>query len=352
MKEFEGNSVFVKYVAPDDSEATRVADVMAHINLNPIPDVHLDNAAEDAESLSFTAPGNRSAPRGVDEDASANVKQPEEQDDWFSSGYDDNFEDDYDEDEYDIRFNKLYRDTGIEGTLSASHTATLTKSQKLTKKLDNKIYLDKVSSKTKLSKVAQNNLERSEKMTHTKIAKHTGRDDRATNESVLDPRTRLILFKFLNTGRLNEINGCISTGKEANVYHAVGKEFLEVENEAGLQGPQESPAATPSSKMPAADNKTFDYALKVYKTSILVFKDRDKYVQGNFRFNNYCKKNPRKMVKVWAEKEMRNLKRLQAAGIPCPRPLQLRSHVLLMDFIGHDGWPAPRLHDAKLNENR
>jgi len=45
------------------------------------------------------------------------------------------------------------------------------------------------------------------------------------------------------------------------------------------------------------------------------------------------------MVKVWAEKEMRNLKRLWNAGIPCPEPLMLRMHVLLMSFIGDkNGW--------------
>ena len=51
-------------------------------------------------------------------------------------------------------------------------------------------------------------------------------------------------------------------------------------------------------------------AVKVYKTSILVFKDRERYVSGEHRFRQgYCKSNPRKMVKLWAEKEMRNLKR-------------------------------------------
>jgi serine/threonine-protein kinase RIO1 len=48
----------------------------------------------------------------------------------------------------------------------------------------------------------------------------------------------------------------------------------------------------------------------------------------------YSKSNPRKMVKMWAEKEMRNLKRLKAAGIPCPTAIHLRNHVLLMTFIG------------------
>ena len=44
--------------------------------------------------------------------------------------------------------------------------------------------------------------------------RHTGRDDRATTEQVLDPRTRLMLFKLMSTGVLTEINGCVSTGKE------------------------------------------------------------------------------------------------------------------------------------------
>jgi RIO kinase 1 len=81
-------------------------------------------------------------------------------------------------------------------------------------------------------------------------------------------------------------------------------------------------------------------AIKIYKTSILVFKDRDRYVSGEYRFRHgYCKSNPRKMVKVWAEKEMRNLKRLHASGIPCPEPLMLRMHVLLMTFLGDaNGW--------------
>jgi hypothetical protein len=40
-----------------------------------------------------------------------------------------------------------------------------------------------------------------------------------------------------------------------------------------------------------------------------------RYVTGDFRFRNgYCRSNPRKMVKVWAEKEMRNLMRLNQAG--------------------------------------
>jgi RIO kinase 1 len=59
--------------------------------------------------------------------------------------------------------------------------------------------------------------------------------------------------------------------------------------------------------------------------------------------HGYCRQNPRKMVRTWAEKEMRNLVRMQSAGLPVPAPILLRGHVLLMGFIGKDGWPAPKL---------
>jgi RIO kinase 1 len=69
--------------------------------------------------------------------------------------------------------------------------------------------------------------------------------DRATVEQALDPRTRLVLFKLLNKGLFTAIHGCVSTGKEANVYCA------------------------------SAEGSA-DLAVKVFKTSILVFKDRDR----------------------------------------------------------------------------
>ena len=44
------------------------------------------------------------------------------------------------------------------------------------------------------------------------------KSDRATNEQVLDPRTRLILFKMIGRGLIHEVNGCVSTGKEVRLF--------------------------------------------------------------------------------------------------------------------------------------
>ncbi|EFH44766.1 hypothetical protein ARALYDRAFT_493708 [Arabidopsis lyrata subsp. lyrata] len=150
-------------------------------------------------------------------------------------------------------------------------------------------------------------------------SRNTDKADRATVEQALDPRTRMVLFRMLNRGVFNDVNGCISTGKEANVYHATKSDGSEL-------------------------------AIKVYKTSVLEITVLDMATVVTI---------PRKMVKTWAEKEQRNLKRywlytcfigrLHAAGIRCPAVILLRLHVLVMEFIGRDGWAAPRLKDAALS---
>ncbi|KAJ8109775.1 hypothetical protein ONZ43_g6043 [Nemania bipapillata] len=149
------------------------------------------------------------------------------------------------------------------------------------------------------------------------------KSDRATSEQVLDQRTRMILYQMINRGVVSEVHGAISTGKEANVYGAVA----------------------------FADDFSKVYrAVKVYKTAILSFKDRERYITGEHRFKAGADKgNNRKMVKLWAEKEFRNLRRIHSAGIACPEPLQLKLHVLVMGFLGdRRGWAYPRLRDANI----
>ncbi|KAI0593497.1 RIO1 family-domain-containing protein [Biscogniauxia sp. FL1348] len=148
--------------------------------------------------------------------------------------------------------------------------------------------------------------------------------DRATSDQVLDQRTRMILYQIINRGLVSEVHGAISTGKEANVYGAVA--------------------------YPDINGPPVQRAIKVYKTAILSFKDRERYITGEHRFKSGADKgNSRKMVKLWAEKEFRNLRRIHAAGIPCPEPIHLKLHVLVMGFLGdRKGWAYPRLRDANL----
>lgn len=51
-------------------------------------------------------------------------------------------------------------------------------------------------------------------------------------------------------------------------------------------------------------------ALKIFKTTLNEFKNRDRYIKGDYRFKGrFGTGNSRKLVKLWAEKEMHNLKR-------------------------------------------
>ena len=52
------------------------------------------------------------------------------------------------------------------------------------------------------------------------------------------------------------------------------------------------------------------------------------------------------------ERKIKREPRLAAAGIRCPKPVLLRMHVLVMTFMGKDGWAAPRLRDAGLSEEK
>lgn len=52
-------------------------------------------------------------------------------------------------------------------------------------------------------------------------------------------------------------------------------------------------------------------AVKVFKTTLNEFKTRDRYIKDDHRFKDRLgKQNPRKTIKLWAEKEMCNLSRL------------------------------------------
>ncbi|KAI9024737.1 RIO1 family-domain-containing protein [Hyaloraphidium curvatum] len=278
-------------------------------------EVFSDSDDSDEDSLGGDE-GAFASPAPVDRPASA---QPREDAEETLAVY----EDDWDEATGDFtkRFNGLR--TGRRNVNPAPAAPKATKQMReqniaeLNRVYGSRIRMDDMDAPDMYSSAAAASIKASARKAEGPAIRKVDKANRATTEQVLDPRTRAILLKLVKNGVVEEINGCVSTGKEANVYHAT-------------------------------DAQGRHYAIKVYKTSILVFKDRDRYVKDEFRFRNgYAKHNPRKMVKVWAEKEMRNLKRIHQAGIPSPETFALKSHVLVMSFVGDDrGWPAPRLKDA------
>uniref|UniRef100_A0A3Q2UBU2 Serine/threonine-protein kinase RIO3 n=1 Tax=Fundulus heteroclitus TaxID=8078 RepID=A0A3Q2UBU2_FUNHE len=148
--------------------------------------------------------------------------------------------------------------------------------------------------------------------------------EHSTAEQAVDPRTRLLMYKMVNAGVLENISGCISTGKESVVFHADGGRM------------EEQPVPE-------------EVVLKVFKTTLNEFKNRDRYIKDDYRFKDrFSKLNPRKVIRLWAEKEMHNLSRMKKAGIPCPDVVLLKKHILVMSFIGKQSVPAPKLKDVSL----
>lgn len=144
----------------------------------------------------------------------------------------------------------------------------------------------------------------------------------ATTDGVMDERTTLILQKMINRGELDEVHGCVQSGKEAHVYFAMGTD------EVTMQPVQ--------------------LAVKIFRTTLNEFGNRHEYVTGDRRFDlHFQKKDLRRQIKAWTDKEYRNLCRAAKSKIRAPMPVVCKEHVLVMQFVGADGWPEPTLKDVQ-----
>lgn len=139
----------------------------------------------------------------------------------------------------------------------------------------------------------------------------------------MDQRTELLLLKMFNAGDLAAIGGVIKTGKEASVHACQGTDGRGV-------------------------------AVKIFRTAgVNEFRNRGQYVSVDARYKKrkFKMSNPRQALEVWAEKEFRNLSRLQAGGVPSPRPELFRQHVLCMEMVGASTneplRPAPQLREVE-----
>merc|ERR1711991_1082081 len=142
----------------------------------------------------------------------------------------------------------------------------------------------------------------------------------STLEKVLDLKTKKLIKNLIKNGTIDKVTNCISSGKEAVVYQTT------------------------------APNGDF-LALKIFKRSAMDFRKREKYFEGDFRFrNSHLRVNVRKMVKLWAEKEFRNLKIIEKSDILCPSPMFIKNHMILMSFIGVGDKASPRLKDVPLSQ--
>jgi len=153
------------------------------------------------------------------------------------------------------------------------------------------------------------------KIDYKRIKKIDQSKKRAVIESVFDERTVFNLNKILVNGPLKRIEGIISAGKEANVYLAYDLDGKEV-------------------------------AVKIYKIDNNTSRWMMKYIIGEPRFKK-IPHNVSKIIYLWASKEYKNLKRAYKADLSVPKPLYIKSNILIMEYIGFESIPAPVLKDIK-----
>ena len=140
-------------------------------------------------------------------------------------------------------------------------------------------------------------------------------EERSVFEEVFDRKTLMILYDLSNNNAFSYLNGVISSGKEARVYWGVKSDGTDV-------------------------------AVKIYLVSSSDYKKRMQYVEGDPRFSK-IRRDSRGIAELWARKEYINLKQAFEVGAPVPQPLNFQGNVVVMQFIGTAGIPAPRLIDAK-----
>jgi RIO kinase 1 len=133
--------------------------------------------------------------------------------------------------------------------------------------------------------------------------------------SVFDDATLGALYRLVQHGHIEAFGGPISTGKEANVYEALG-----------------------------ADDQV---AVKVYRINASDFKDMREYLVGDPRFEELGG-DKKRVVLAWTRKEFANLQRARKAGVRVPEPIAVERNVLVMEYIATDGERAKRLNEVQI----
>jgi RIO kinase 1 len=135
-------------------------------------------------------------------------------------------------------------------------------------------------------------------------------------EEVFDKSTLMTIYDLMNKGVIDEISGVVKSGKEARIYGGKDRDGKEL-------------------------------AIKIYLTIAAEFKKgKLKYLEGDPRFK-HLRHDTRSMVFAWAQKEFKNLHLALKAKVRVPKPIIVRKNVLVMEFIGRNGDPAPELREVR-----
>lgn len=135
-------------------------------------------------------------------------------------------------------------------------------------------------------------------------------------QNVLEDSTLDTLLKMSEDGVIDKLYGTIESGKESVIFLADTPEDERV-------------------------------IVKIYMTRAGSFREMEDYLRGDKRFRNF-KSDRRSVIHEWAKKEYRNIEKAQEI-FPCPEPIAIRNNVLVMEFIGEEFSPYPKLKDVEID---
>ncbi len=130
--------------------------------------------------------------------------------------------------------------------------------------------------------------------------------------NVFDEFTLRTLFKLASRGHFENMESPISIGKESNVF--------------------------------SAKTKHGRIIVKIYRLETCDFNHMYDYIRGDPRYEN-LKKQRRKIIFAWTQREYRNLMKAREAGVKCPTPIAFLNNVLLLELIGDSKNVAPKVKD-------
>jgi len=141
-------------------------------------------------------------------------------------------------------------------------------------------------------------------------------DQFKVEQSVFDDATFAAIYKLVQDGYIEAFGGPISTGKEANVYEALGAEDRDV-------------------------------AVKIYRINASNFRQMREYLEGDPRFEGIGN-DKKQVVLAWTKKEFANLSRARSAGVRVPKPIAVERNVLVMELVGLVEKRARRLAEVNV----